>query len=189
MKIGKYPQGGTLNEPLEWIVLSAEDDRALVMSKYGIDCKKYNEVRKDITWENCTLRKWLNSDFINKAFTTDEKKKILSVTVKNPKTNGTEGGNDTNDKVFLLSKDEYYEYVYKTVNAHCYYTDYALKNGIVAQVGENGKIGRWWLRSPGSNGQYASGVFYDGDVDNKDYYYVDFNEIAVRPAMYIDLKN
>lgn len=111
IKFGHYEQDGDETngkEEIEWQVLKVESDRLMVISKYALDCKQYNSVKTDITWENCSLRKWLNNDFKNAAFTTDEQQKILSVTLKNNdnKGYGTSGGNDTNDQIFCLSLDE-----------------------------------------------------------------------------------
>ena len=76
---GKYPQtaAGTDQTPIEWIVLDVQDGKALLLSKYGLEMKQYNTEYTDITWETCTLRTWLNSDFLNKAFSSEEQSAIL----------------------------------------------------------------------------------------------------------------
>lgn len=116
-------------EEIEWIVLKIENGKALLLSKYGLDSRKYNETEGYVTWENCTLRTWLNETFLAEAFSDTEQGCILETTVKNPDTfvgfdseknpvrsNVREeiaelqyhaaGGKDTIDKVFLLSIDE-----------------------------------------------------------------------------------
>ena len=63
---------------------------------------------KSVTWETCSLRKWLNDEFVNEAFSKKEQKYIPTVTVpahKNPKYD-TDPGKATKDKVFLLSAVE-----------------------------------------------------------------------------------
>ena len=55
----------------------------MLISRYALDVKPYNTQRVDITWEQCTLRAWLNNDFINTAFTTDEQAAILLTNVDN----------------------------------------------------------------------------------------------------------
>lgn len=65
--------------------------------------------------ENCSLREWLNEEFYNSAFSNSEKEQILSVTVpadKNPEYD-TNSGNDTEDKIFLLSVSEAKKYLGK----------------------------------------------------------------------------
>ncbi|MBR4580347.1 MAG: hypothetical protein IKO32_03850 [Lachnospiraceae bacterium] len=111
IKFGKYEQdGNTANgkEDIEWQVLKVEDDRVLVISKYALDRKRYNEQYVNVTWETCTLRAWLNADFLNAAFSDAEKNAIPQVPVTNESNSkyGTYGGNVTNDKVFILSVGE-----------------------------------------------------------------------------------
>lgn len=108
---GRYPQDfeGTI-EPIEWIVLDKQDDKVLIISKFGLDAKPYNDVWTDVTWETCSLRSWLNKDFIKKAFSTEEQKIILDTVVVNDDNPiyskednydvHIEGGNDTIDKAF-----------------------------------------------------------------------------------------
>ena len=123
IKYGKYEQDGdTTNgkEDIEWQILSKENKRVLVVSKYALDCKKYNNANADVTWETCSLRTWLNEDFLNNAFSDKEKKYIPTVTIENknnPKC-GTAGGKNTNDKVFCLSLEE----------VEAYFDDYSYYN-------------------------------------------------------------
>ncbi len=115
IKFGNYEQdGNTANgkEEIEWQVLKVESDKVLVVSKYALDRQRYNNEDTDVTWETCTLRKWLNNDFKNAAFTATEQAKIPTVTIENkdnPKW-GTEGGNNTNDQIFCLSLEEMESY-------------------------------------------------------------------------------
>ena len=65
---GKYEQDDDASngkEPIEWIVLAKEKDRALLISKYGLAAQQYNTEWTDETWETCSLRKWLNETFLN----------------------------------------------------------------------------------------------------------------------------
>lgn len=108
---GAYEQDNDISngkEYIEWLVLEVKDGKALVVSKYALDCQQYNTSYADVTWETCTLRKWLNNAFINAAFSADEKAMIPTVTVsadKNPDYS-TNPGNATQDQVFLLSITE-----------------------------------------------------------------------------------
>ncbi|MDO5563877.1 MAG: DUF6273 domain-containing protein [Eubacteriales bacterium] len=68
-----------------------------------------DEKRIDLTWRNCTLRKWLNNEFYNKAFSNDEKNRIIETIHKNESNRGAIHP-DTNDKVFLLSEKEIKKY-------------------------------------------------------------------------------
>ena len=85
IEFGSYPYvaDGT-KKPIKWIILKKEKNKALLLSAFGIDAKPYNEEYEDVTWETCTLRKWLNEDFLDAAFTEEEKKRICLTKVKNP---------------------------------------------------------------------------------------------------------
>ena len=150
---GEYEQdNNTANgkEDIEWLVLEVKDGKALVISKYALDCKQYNTSYMDVTWETCTLRKWLNNDFINAAFSAEEKAMIPTVTVsadKNPAFS-TNPGNVTQDQLFLLSITEANKYFSSDSARRCKPTDYAVANG--AWESDNGNCW-WWLRSPGND--------------------------------------
>ncbi|MBO5224224.1 MAG: toll/interleukin-1 receptor domain-containing protein [Clostridia bacterium] len=188
-KFGKYYQSNdTEKEPIEWQVLATEGNRALLISKYALDCKPYNKERKEVTWETCSIRKWLNNDFISTAFTTTEKEKIPTVAVsadKNP-SYSTNPGNSTLDKVFLLSILEANKYLSSNTERQCKPTSYAKKNG--AYVNKDNGNSSWWLRSPGYNQYFAAGVSVGGVVRHrgKDNY-VYFADSAVRPALWVEL--
>ena len=112
---GKYEQDGVLNkkEDIEWIVLSVEEDRILVVSKYALDSICYNPDSRDVTWETSYLRGWLEENFYKYSFSRKEKEKILTTTLHNPDNSydGALGGNDTEDRVFCLSLKEAEKYL------------------------------------------------------------------------------
>ncbi len=112
MLFGSYPQQGESPEPIEWMVLDKDENTALLLSKYGLDCKPFNNVDTDITWRDCDLRRWLNNDFFNSAFTETERKRIVETEI-NTSDNidySTPGCGVTVDKIFCLSIDEVYYY-------------------------------------------------------------------------------
>lgn len=92
-------------EPIEWDVLDAQDDRILLLSHYALDCIPYHEDYAHVSWEESTLRTWLNDTFYHTAFSELEQRYVLRVLVSNQDDarSGETGGNDTDDKVFLLS--------------------------------------------------------------------------------------
>lgn len=101
--------------PIEWLVLARDGNKALLISRYWLDAQPYNTDHTSVTWETCTLRTWLNVTFYNKAFSSDEQAAILTTSVDNGKNQGyskwsTSGGNNTEDKVFLLSYAEANKY-------------------------------------------------------------------------------
>lgn len=191
---GTYEQDNdTTNgkEDIEWLVLAKKGNRILVISDKALDCQPYNSSRTRVTWETCTLRKWLNNDFINAAFYAEERAKIPTVTVsadKNPEYD-TDPGNATKDRVFLLSIVEAEKYFTSAEARECILTEYAISNGAWTSDSytEGGRATYlWWLRSPGISQYGAAGVFSDGDVF-ENCYFVDIGVSAVRPAMWITI--
>ena len=147
-----------------------ENNKVLLLSKYGLDAKPYNTQNTDVTWETCTLRKWLNSEYYKSAFSNTQKEAIIESELENPNNPeywDTYGGNTTRDKIFLLSIDE----------ARKYINDYH----ILAINRE------WWLRSPGEDSCHAAYIDYKG------IYTIFGNHVnvkySVRPAFRIDMKS
>ena len=190
ISFGAYQQDKTSKEktPIEWIILDIQDGKALLVSLFALDCKRYNEEYTSVTWESCSLRKWLNETFVDNAFNTVEQKMIQSTNVtadRNPEYN-TDPGNNTNDKVFLLSINEANKYFTSIEDKACEPTDYAVAQGAYKAI-SNGNCW-WWLRSPGRNSYNTAYVYCDGDI-----YYrgsdVGDSDNAVRPALWIDLES
>lgn len=104
---GSYEQDNDVvfgKEPIEWIVLSVENDTALLLSKYAIDCVKYNKVgHNGPDWDNSYLRFWLNEEFLNDAFNKAEQEAIIE---SNLVTEGHPDDIETTDKIFVLSKSD-----------------------------------------------------------------------------------
>ena len=170
---GMYPEG----EPIEWIVLEKDDNKALLLSKYILDCKCYNEIQTDVTWETCTLRSWLNDTFYNAAFSDWCKSKILTTNVLNSNNNkyGTSGGNNTNDKIFCLSIDEVNRY-FNQSNMEDENKRVATRGTNFAKAVNNNGYNLYvqdesgwyygnsffWLRSPGRSQSHAALVLSHG---------------------------
>lgn len=172
--MGKYALGGDEDaecQDIEWIVLSVQNDKMLVVSKYAITMKRYHGEWEHITWENCTLREWLNNDFFNEAFSKKEKNQILETEVTNGISLDVDGGNDTKDRIFLLSIDEANEYLNPS-SRECYRL--------------NGEHVEWWLRSPGKDQYCAASMYPTHEIIRRsnDVY---FRACGVRPAMWIDI--
>lgn len=190
VKFGFYEQDNNQSngqEEIEWIVLDKKDGKALLISKYGLDCQPYNTTFTDVTWETCTLRNWLNTTFYTSAFNANQQSKIVAATITNEDNPdyGTEGGNYTTDKVFLLSISEANQYFTSADARILTATAYAEVQGAYADI--DGSY--WWLRSPGRNSDYATSVDFVGWVDSSSSYFVDSVSIAVRPALWFDLES
>ena len=169
-------------EDVEWLVLAKEGNKVLVISKNALDCQQYSTSYTKVTWETCSLRKWLNGTFINNAFSPEEQAMIPTVTVSADK----DPGNATQDKVFLLSTTEANRYFTSDEARKCAPTDYAIAQGAYYYSGHC----LWWLRSPGHTQTSAAIVNCFGEVisDGDSYHIrVDNGDFAVRPALWITL--
>lgn len=188
-------------EPIKWRVLSVDGNDAFLLADQNLDSQPYNEIGKDVTWETCTLRKWLNSDFLNNAFDSSERAAIMDTTVVNEDNSNweTEGGNDTTDQVYLLSIADACNTAYgfngefhtESKTREAKNTPYAEKCGAWTSTSTlyEGN-GSWWLRSPGRDSEHASivsnyGCGIDWDYDVGGIVYSD--NTAVRPALHLNL--
>ena len=172
-------------------MLAVEGDKALVISRYGLDCKVFHAGGYKATWDTCTLREWLNSDFFNYAFSVDEQTKIQDTTVsadKNPEFD-TNPGQSTTDKVFLLSISEARHYFPSKEKGQCVATEYAIANGTKTsrdkKYTEDGSpVCMWLLRTPGKGKSRVARTWVDGSI-NVEGVSLDADNGAVRPAMWI----
>ncbi|MBR4749141.1 MAG: hypothetical protein IK083_06195 [Abditibacteriota bacterium] len=136
-------------EPIEWIVLAIKANKALLLSRYALEYRQYNSEKEAVTWEDCSMRDWLNDEFYNTAFNETEKKYIslsYSVTPGNAKYK-TYGGKPVQDQVFLLSFEEAKQYLPTPANRLCKPTEYAAKRNV--DINQRGTC-PWWLRTPGA---------------------------------------
>ena len=210
-------------EPIKWRVLNVNENDVLLMADKGLDSKCYHESNASVTWETCTMRSWLNgydnssdeikSSFANSAFTSDEQSaiKITEVVNEDSIKFGTAGGNNTSDKVFLLSENEVYNsdtacsYGFlKNCDTYdegrrCKNSAFAKAMGVESSTSSS-YIGncKWWLRSPGDDTTFADFLWFchsayvdnDGSVRDEGYgIRVDNYNLAVRPALHLDLSS
>lgn len=202
-------------EPIKWRVLSRNGSDAFLLSDVVLDDQKYNTNCVDVTWENSSMRSWLNGydasenqpqinytsrNFIDSAFSSAEKKaiKVTNVINSNNIAYNTEGGNNTSDKIFLLSDSEVYHtdkaYLYGFAKdkdsdeaRECYCSMYAGAMGVNENTVKDYKGNvYWWLRSPGSQSSHAVEVDAWGWIERTGSD-VDYCEDGVRPALHINL--
>lgn len=190
---GQYEQDNKIqngNEPISWIILEVQDGKALLISYYALDCLTFNESQADLTWADSGIRKWLNNDFFNAAFTDDEQQSIVLTAVHNSAEDGFSDYNPadmdkTNDRVFLPSYREVMHYFPELNDRKVTGTEYARANG--ARFGGFTTIGigetDWWLRSPGRVAHDAAFVNVYGNIDTKS------NNIkqGIRPMIWVNV--
>ena len=195
---------------IEWEIMEEKPDgNYVLLSKYGLDAKPYNEEAAFVTWETCTLRAWLNGKFYQTAFTAEEKNRICLTDVVNADNAeyGTKGGSDTQDYVYLLSLDEvqkYYGAYLREVECYdcceeliCQPTAFAVSRGAYqfsqSEIGDyqsyldyplQAGAGWWWLRSTGSSFYHAASVYYVGAVITRDSS-IDRDDLMVRPVVVV----
>lgn len=152
-----------------------------------MDCKQYHSENVETTWEECDLRKWLNNDFLEVAFSDDERKKIKVSNLKNDDNSEfeTSGGKSTKDLVFCLSMTETEKYLRCHKDRKCEPTAYSLEQGVSVDFDDKSHC-YWWLRSPGCKQDYAAIV--DGqDALEFGFSSVSYDGCAVRPTLWIFL--
>lgn len=185
---GGYEQDGFYTngeETIEWIVIARDrDNHALLLSRYCLDALPYNEDGGDVTWEDSSIRAWLNGEFLESAFGGDPNGFICTAENKNRNgRSGTDGGENTTDRIFLLDVGDVTRYLPKESSRRAPVTEYAKEQG--AEYDKNGN-GWWWLRTPGKTQDMAAGVHTAGGVnyDGRD---VDRTDLCIRPALWLDL--
>lgn len=216
VEFGVYEQDGDYSskEKIEWIVLEKREGKILLFSKYVLDDTSFNSAFGGETWEECYMRKWLNNTFYREAFNVIEQKYIIEVLNKNYDNveYKTDGGNDTRDKVFLLSIDDigvyfdtsfqqgvYEEYdpllcarpteeALASGNLHPYYDyeliEYGLEEYSLGTTKYDGNVS-WWLRTAGYDNDFEAFVDAVG-YTNCYGASADYGSYGIRPAMWVN---
>lgn len=167
-------------KPIEWIILKEENGRKLLLSKNIIDAVDYHEAGKTGSWKECSLRTWLNTEFADQVFSKEERDHLIEserTETKNSFYNTKDSGG-CRDKVFLLSVEEFKEYL-EMRQTMAPVTPYALEKGAFAH-----EYGLWWIRTPGDKyGMQA----YINTVGKTTYEgcYQQRREVGLRPAIWV----
>jgi len=195
--------GKTINfADYEWRILDRQEDKLLLLSEHILEQRAYHPCYEETTWEISTLREYLNGDFL-RQFSTEDAGKIIKTKITNPDNlwYGIPGGNDTLDKVFVLSLEEADRYFgdsgdYRSGRRKKYdkgqwvYDD---KGWILSNDHDKSRIAKhkgadslWWLRTPGYSDCTVAYVSTTGNIPlNGDR--VCIFRGGVRPAMWISI--
>lgn len=211
---GRYPQSdasGVKKEAIKWRVLSTDGKEAYLIADCNLDVQQYHNVWEKTSWEVCTLRSWLNGydftknsskrsfttgNFIDRAFTEAEQDAIKTTLVKPDAVNG---GNETSDKVFVLSYSDATNPDYgfsKDVTSDP--AKVRLNTAYVANGGSKldhkdqyeirvnglGEANWWWLRTLDKYTKNAYYVATDGSLHTDD---ISRGKNAICPVLYLDL--
>ena len=187
VRFGLWEQDGLPGaREIEWTVLEVNKGKALLLSRLCLDAGTQADWHTYSSWDSSDLRTRLNSDFLNGAFTSEQRRAIVRTAVNNKNEEGSADWYSsetagTKDCVFLLSvKDALERYFASDADRVALATAEALYEGAAV---ENGGC-RWWLRSKG--GGYSAFAAVDGSGRLSDYDAQD-TSVGIRPAMWIDL--
>ncbi len=172
-------------QDIEWQVLDVQGNQALLLASSGLETLPYHTQNVKCTWSGSSLRQWLNDDFVDDAFSADELCAILKKRVENSDEQGNpewavDGGNDTEDLVFLLSYREASAYFPDDASRLCSPTGYAEFQG--AKRLDDGYC-TWWLRSPGLDQGRAACVVRGRILSMR----ATTGDVCVRPAIWVDM--
>ncbi|MBQ3431755.1 MAG: hypothetical protein IJG23_03125 [Clostridia bacterium] len=192
---GAYEQDGNLKngkEDIAWVVLEKSGKKLLLCSMNGLDYQKYMEEKVDTTWETSAMRKWLNSDFVDEAFSKEQAAYIslTDVPVAVNKEYETPYGNATKDRVFLLSTEQVEQYFATEEERLTTPSEYAVQKGVYKSKKRYSGINTccWLLRNPGSDNREVAYVYYDGTIRYSGAS-VNTRGATFRPTMWIDLSH
>ena len=167
--------GSHNGESLMWKVLKVNNRQALIISLENIAYMPYHKGGRTTNWKICSLRNWLNNDFINDFFSPKERESIVATNIPNmvnPDFRNPTCGMTT-DQAFLLS---------------------ILEARTMFPNNESRSLGTWWwLRTAGCDSSHAACVSKDGNVFTKGLqvngadFDGDCSSLGVRPAMWINL--
>ena len=169
---GKIQFGNYMGKNILWNILDKDSENIFIISSKAITCMPYNEELEYTTWESCSLRRWLNEEFLNLSFSEKELKNIVTTTVnpeKNPLYN-TNQGEKTYDKIFLLSISDFNNY-YDACNPWVCYTTFDEKK-------------QCWSRTLGNDNKHAVFFGRSGSIHHGGSL-VDSERNAVRPVLWL----
>lgn len=205
ISFGNYQQTAEPSDktPIKWHVLQNSVEELFILSEHILDCKRYHGEFTDITWVDCDLRKWLNDEFFNAAFSNSEKD-IINTT---PCTGNGENSRDTDDKVFLLSVDEVknltdipgkngfavkrralgteFAKLKKADGCHLYVYDGSGENNYIVENGKKYGCSWWWSRT--QLGSLSRATFIGPRSSIRSYGRINRFRYGVRPALKLNL--
>ncbi len=178
-------------EPIKWRIIERADGEALMIADMIINAHEFNTTTSGAksssanSWELSTVRKWLNENFYEEAFTAEERKLILKSTVSNG-----EDVAQTEDYIYLASREEIENPAYgfaEKSDRIFKATDYARANGATVAMASSIKgNGYFWLRTPSANAvNNALYVKNDGSVASGDF--VNSTTYGILPMLKIEL--
>jgi len=176
----------------DWYILKEEDDKILLLSQDIIELKKYHDTFEDVTWEDASIRKYLNGEFYD-SFESEDKLQIIESHICNEDNPwySVSGGQKTMDKIFLLSIDEVVRYLGDSGQLmepnNKYFIDDKYNLARSAKLG--GSPARWMLRTPGNSPDFVATITIEGKIamtgDFVNRSSTDLFNVGIRPALWM----
>jgi len=185
VQFGSFEQDNNIYngpESIQWYVIYSDSQKALLLSRFALINKQFNKVWTNVTWDNSSIRTWLNNDFYYSAFTYNDRNLIRTNGLGYSSWYSGYGEIATSDNVFLLSLNEVNYYLGGIVGRLVTPTPYARANGIQTTNGNSW----WWLRTMGDSNKVAQFIFENGNISSigRD---VSSYVGGVRPAIWVDV--
>lgn len=183
---GSYPHDD-IRKNITWLILEQNGNEAKMISEYVLDACYFSRSGENV-WEDSFLREWLQSSFVDRAFTEEQQEALVKELCECEQWDGQEviDIDYSFDNVTLLSLDELREY-FPTDDARiAKATQYAQDEG--AEIEYAADCCGWWLRSPGMKAMGLSSwnacVMANGTVKPWGIY---TESIGVRPVITVNL--
>lgn len=210
----KMDEYGIYNkEPIEWILVNRDDKNALLMSKYILDSKPFNDKKPNFSggkyvsrtsdylscdWKHSSLREWMTEVLFNEMFNESEKsiinKGYIDDTYIYDYSENSVLGFRTEDSIFLLNEKELFYYFGKNKVGE----EYVIKSTKGTDYANNRRGLSKKSSSDWSNGNSDYMLRPTGELDNKTITieangsyrrgaYISEEHHGVRPCIFIKL--
>lgn len=166
--VGSYKE-----ENVEWIVLSIEEDKMLVVSKYVLDSYLF-DTKGTTNWNKSKLHDWINDDFYNEAFSDEDKARIVA----------TDFGDGYTDYLSLLSAEETNTLFESNEDRQGIPTAYVITSSMIP-YSHDGHC-HYWLRDVSADGKNAYLMGWQGVVEDQTQALSSW--YGIRPIMWIKLE-
>jgi hypothetical protein len=121
---------------------------------------RYKESLEYVHWECSDVREWLNGSFYTECFSENERDLITGTKLM------TDSGEEIEDKIFLLSRDEVEKYFPESYDRQLTISEFVKRKQKISSgkgiLSMSDGLCDWWLRSGGETG--VNYVGYDGNI-------------------------
>lgn len=198
IEFGTYEQDDDLSngdENIKWTIHDIKNGKALLVCDICIEALPYNDDGLGNSWTNSDVRRWLNADFFESAFSAEEKKVIIESNIVTRRLSDEDGhtygetygdNEETTDQVFILDLSEFWQITNELEVSEIAKATFMSNNSYWGQQ-ENYQT-MFWIRSPyGERKNYACGYDTVGE-QSMGYIFTPEMYAFVRPAIYIDVE-